>query len=36
MVARHGLVSDAYQDQFNTLAGQRYRLRRVSGYQVFK
>jgi hypothetical protein len=31
-VARHGLSSDAYQQEFDRLVGQGYRLRRVSGY----
>jgi hypothetical protein len=33
-VARHGMSSQAYQQEFNTLVGQGYRLKLVSGYSV--
>jgi hypothetical protein len=33
-VARHGLSADAYQQEFDKLVGQGYRLKRVSGYMV--
>src|SRR5476649_487142 len=34
-VARHGLTSAAYQNEFDTLVGQQgYRLKQVSGYNV--
>lgn len=33
-VARHGLTSSAYQDEFNKWVGQGYRLTYVSGYEV--
>jgi len=32
--ARHGLTSDQYQQTFNQLVGQGYRLVDVSGYEV--
>ena len=31
-VARHGMSADGYQQEFNTLLGQGYRLKLVSGY----
>jgi hypothetical protein len=33
-VARHGLLSDAYQEEFTNLARDGYRLTRVSGYHT--
>lgn len=33
-VARHGMTSDAYQEQFNLLVGQGYRLVLVDGYTI--
>jgi CubicO group peptidase (beta-lactamase class C family) len=33
-VAHHGMTSDAYQQQFDTLVAQGYRLVLVNGYQV--
>jgi CubicO group peptidase (beta-lactamase class C family) len=33
-VARHGMTSDQYQDEFNTWVGKGYRLTYVSGYTV--
>ncbi|MBV9226756.1 MAG: hypothetical protein JOY85_22195 [Acidobacteriaceae bacterium] len=33
-VARHGLTSEQYQQQFNSLVGQGYKLVQVSGYSV--
>ncbi len=32
--ARHGMTSDQYQQTFNQLVGQGYRLVDVSGYEV--
>jgi len=34
LVARHGLTSAQYQSEFNTLTGQGYRLKHVSGYGI--
>jgi DNA-binding transcriptional regulator of glucitol operon len=34
-VARHGMLSDAYQEEFDALAKQGYRLRHVSGYHTY-
>jgi hypothetical protein len=33
-VARHGMSSGAYQQEFNQLTGQGYRLKLVSGYEL--
>ena len=33
-VARHGMTSSEYQNEFNTYVGQGYRLKHVSGYAV--
>jgi hypothetical protein len=33
-VARHGMTSAGYQQEFDRLVGQGYRLRQVSGYNV--
>jgi hypothetical protein len=33
-VARHGMLSDSYQEEFNFLAKDGYRLKNVSGYQA--
>jgi hypothetical protein len=33
-VARHGMSSDGYQQEFNTWVGQGYRLTLVSGYTL--
>jgi len=32
--ARHGLTSSEYQQEFNNLVGQGYRLTRINGYEV--
>ena len=34
-VARHGMLSNAYQEEFDALLKQGYRLRHVSGYHTF-
>ena len=34
-VARHGMLSDAYQEEFDKLAKEGYRLKHVSGYHTF-
>jgi polyglycine hydrolase-like protein len=34
-VARHGLLSDSYQEEFDRLVREGYRLRHVSGYHTY-
>ena len=34
-VARHGMLSDAYQEEFDNLSKKGYRLKHVSGYQPY-
>ena len=34
-VARHGMLSDAYQEEFDKLAKEGYRLKHVSGYHTY-
>jgi DNA-binding transcriptional regulator of glucitol operon len=34
-IARHGMLSNDYQEEFDTLLKQGYRLKHVSGYHVF-
>jgi hypothetical protein len=34
-VARHGMLSDAFQDEFNKLGNEGYRLRHLSGYHTY-
>jgi len=34
-VARHGMLSDAFQEEFDTLVKDGYRLRHISGYHTY-
>jgi hypothetical protein len=34
-VTRHGMLSDTYQEEFDKLAKEGYRLKRVSGYHTY-
>ena len=34
-VARHGMLSDAFQEEFDTLGKEGYRLKHVSGYHTY-